>query len=195
LTGIPAFYSEWIGYGLNPETSDDSPERRRHASKLLERTSLFHILCLCVDNTPARQPYLEGLTYSYVPGQFIPAFFWKQKPRAHVATNYLSVYYGLQDEDATIKTTIAFGMLAEAYANFGFFGMAALGAVFGFVLKKLGDWATYSPILSYPGLLLVVLMAWSFQAELTMAAWLSSLYQACVAVLGVPFVMRNFLGR
>jgi hypothetical protein len=194
LTTLPAFYSEWIGYGLNPE-SDDDPTKRRHASKLLERTSLFHMMCLVVDCTPARQPYLEGLTYSYVPGQFIPSFFWKGKPPAHVATNRLSVYYGLQREEDTVKTTIAFGMLTEAYANFGFFGIALLGAAFGFWLKRIGDWSANSPILSYPGLLLVVLMAWSFQAELTLAAWLSSLYQACMAVLGVPFVMRNFLGR
>ena len=195
LAGIPAFYSEWIGYGLNLSKDGESAEDHHKGAKLLERTSLFHVLCLVVDNTPERQPYLEGATYAFVPGQFVPSFFWKDKPRAHVATNYLSVYYGLQDENSTNKTTIAFGMLAEAFANFGFFGIASLGAIFGIFLKKIGEWATYSPILSYPGLLLVVLMAWSFQSELTMAAWLSSLYQACMAVLGVPFVMRNFLGR
>ena len=195
LSEIPAFYSEWIGYALDPATSDDSAERKRRGSKLLERTSLFHILCLVVDNTPERQPYLDGHTYSFIPGQFVPTFFWKGKPPSHAATYYLSIYYGLQSSEDTLKTTIAFGMLSEAFANFGFIGVAMLGAVFGFVLKKIGDWSTYSPILSYPGLLLVVLMAWSFQSELTMAAWLSSLYQACFAVLGVPFIMRNFLGR
>jgi hypothetical protein len=42
--------------------------------------------------------------------------------------------------------------------------------------------------------LLVLLMAWSFQTELTLSIWLSSLFQAAVAVLGMPFVLRNFLG-
>ena len=50
-------------------------------------------------------------------------------------------------------------------------------------------------MLSYPGLVLIVLMAWSFQAELTMAAWIGSLYQACAVVLGIPFVVRNFIGQ
>jgi hypothetical protein len=192
LTGIPNFYLEWIGNGLDPSAARQA-DSRRAGSKLLERTSLFHIMCLVVDNTPARQPFLDGLTYSYIPAQFIPSFFWNGKPPAHVATNKLSVYYGLQSEGATAKTTIAFGMVTEAYANYGFFGIALLAATAGFVIKKIGDWASFSPILSYPGLLLVVLMAWSFQSELTMAAWLSSLYQACIAVLGVPFVLRNFL--
>ncbi len=195
LTTLPDFYSEWVGYGLTPDVVDEEATQKRHASKLLERTSLFHIMCLVVDCTPSRQDYLHGQTYGYVPPQFVPSFFWRGKPPAHVATNRLSVYYGLQREEDTTKTTIAFGMITEAYANYGYLGIAMLGATLAFLLKKIGDWATYSPILSYPGLLLVVLMAWSFQAELTMAAWVSSLYQACMAVLGVPFIMRNFLGR
>jgi len=55
LTTLPAFFSEWIEYGLHPE-SDDDPTKKRHASKLLERTSLFHIMCLVVDCTPSREP-------------------------------------------------------------------------------------------------------------------------------------------
>jgi hypothetical protein len=37
-------------------------------------------------------------------------------------------------------------------------------------------------------------MAWSFQTELTMSIWLSSLFQAAVAVLGMAFVLRRVLG-
>jgi hypothetical protein len=49
-------------------------------------------------------------------------------------------------------------------------------------------------MLSNAGLVLVLLMAWSFQSELTLSIWLSSLFQAIIAVLGVPFVLRHFLG-
>ena len=192
IAEVPAFYSEWIGYGLD---SDQSQSNKRDTSKLLDRTSLFHILCLVVSYTPERQPYLNGETYAEVPGQFIPSFFWKEKPPAHVATNRLSVYYGLQRAEDTAKTTIAFGLLTEAYANFGYIGIALLAAVFAFCFKIFGDWTAHSPMLSYPGLVLIVLMAWSFQAELTLAAWLSSLYQACAVVLGIPFLIRNFLGQ
>jgi hypothetical protein len=195
LTEIPAFYGEWLEYGFSASRSDEEESNTKAGSKLLERTSLFHILCLVVDCTPARQAYLQGETYGYVLPQLIPSFFWHNKPPAHVATNRLSTYYGLQDENATTRTTIAFGMISEAYANFGLAGVAVLAATFAFILRRVSDWSARSPILSYPGLLLVILMAWSFQSELTMAAWVGSLYQACVAVLGVPFVMRNFLGR
>jgi len=112
---------------------------------------------------------------------------------AHESTYRLSVYYGLQNEEDTKSTTIGFGMLSEAYANFGFTGAAILGALFGFVFKKVSIWTRFSPMLSYGGLLLVLLMAWSFQTELTLSIWLSSMFQACVAVLGTPFLLRRFL--
>jgi hypothetical protein len=188
VTELPAFFGEWIQDGL------DLHQKSGLTGKLLERTSLFQIICLVVDNTPDRLPCLDGLTYGQIPGQFVPRFFWPEKPVAHISTYTLSIYYGLQRPEDTEKTTIAFGLLAEAYANFGFYGAGLLGAVFAFCLKKYGLWTQQSPILSNAGLLLVLLMAWSFQTELTLSIWLSSLFQAAVAVLGVPFVLRHFLG-
>jgi len=188
LTELPGFFTEWIQDGL------DLHQKKSITGKLIERTSLFQMICLVVDNTPDRLPYLNGETYGQIPGQFVPRFFWAEKPVAHISTYTLSIYYGLQRPEDTLKTTIAFGLLAEAYANFGFYGAGILGAVFAFCFKKYSLWASQSPILSAAGLLLVLLMAWSFQTELTLSIWLSSLFQAAVAVLGVPFVLRNFLG-
>ncbi len=194
LTELPAFYLQWVQFGLQAPVlgSDESTESA--SSKLLERTSLMHILCLVVHYTPDRQPHLDGETYGYVLPQLIPRFFWPEKPRSHVATYRLSIYYGLQDENATFKTTIAFGLLSEAYANFGLFGAALLGGFFGFVLKKLQVLSSHSPMFSLAGLLMVLLTAWSLNAELTLAAWVSSLFQAIVVALGIPLLIRSFLG-
>ncbi len=192
ITQLPEYYSEWISYGLQ---SPEEQKTGRETTKVLDRSSLFHMMCLVVSRTPSQLPFLEGETYSYVPGQFVPSFFWKEKPVAHVATNKLSVYYGLQVAESTAKTTIAFGLMTEAYANFGMFGIALLAATFAFAFKRFSDMSSLSPVLSYPGLVLVVLMAWSFQTELTLAAWLSSFYQACFVILGIPFLMRNLLGN
>jgi hypothetical protein len=188
LAEIPRFFGEWFQHGL---------ERHSQASltgKLIERTSLFQMICLVVDNTPNPLPFLNGETYAQIPGQFVPHFFWPNKPVGHISTYTLSIYYGLQRPEDTQKTTIAFGLLAEAYANFGFYGVGLLGALFAFCLKKYSLWTQQSPMFSYAGLLLVLLMAWSFQTELTLSIWLSSLSQAIVAVLGLPFVLRHFLG-
>ncbi len=190
LTQLPAYFTEWFRFGLEPTSGGKTVSQ-----KMLERTSLMHLLCLIIDNTPDRQPYLYGATYRHVLPQLIPRFFWPEKPRSHVATFELGIYYGLQREEDTTTTTIAFGLLTEAYANFGLFGAIALGAFWGVSLKKLQIWSTFSPMFSFAGLLMVLLTAWAFNAELTMAAWISSLEQAMIMLLGVPLVIRNLFGQ
>lgn len=188
FTDLPAFYTEWIGYGLAPpETRTEDTLASR---KLIERTSLLHMMTLVVDSTPSRQPFLDGETYGHILPQLIPRLFWPQKPLGHVSTHRLAVYYGLQDEESTLKTTIGFGVIVEAYANFGYTGLILLGCLIGASTRLAGVWTLHSPIISYPGLFMILLMAWSFQIELPMSAWISSLYQAALAVLGIPFVLR-----
>lgn len=189
MSQLPAYLSEWVGFGLEPTSGDKTVSQ-----KMLERTSLMHILCLIVDYTPSRQDYLYGKTYAHVLPQLIPRLFWPDKPRSHIATYELSIYYGLQDEEATEKTTIAFGLLTEAYANFGIGGAILLGAFWGYWLKKLQIWSAFSPMFSFAGLLMVLVTAWGFNAELTMAAWVSSLEQAVLVVLGLPLLLRSLFG-
>lgn len=189
LTQLPAFFAEWIDFGMQPTSGDKSASQ-----KMLERTSLMHLLCLIIDCTPERQAYLYGSTYRHVLPQLIPRFFWAGKPRSHVATYELAIYYGLQREEDTASTTIAFGLLTESYANFGLFGAVLLGVFWGTALKKLQIWSTFSPMFSFAGLFMILLTAWSFNAELTMAAWISSLEQAVLVVLGVPLIIRSLFG-
>ncbi|ATC65698.1 hypothetical protein CMV30_18055 [Nibricoccus aquaticus] len=189
---LPQFYSTWFQHGLALSESEPGGKNKM-TSKLIERTSLLHILCLVVSNSPQPNPYLEGETYGYIPGQFVPRFFWPEKPPGHVSTSRLSVYYGLQTEEETHRTTIGFGMVAEAYANFGFFGVIGIAAFLAALLKKISGLAEGGPLLSYGGVLMVILLAWSFQVEFTLSLWLSSLYQACLAVLGLCYALRKFI--
>ena len=189
MSELPAYFSEWVEFGLQPTSGDKTVSQ-----KMLERTSLMHILCLIVDYTPARQDYLYGKTYGHVLPQLIPRLFWPDKPRSHIATYELGIYYGLQQEEDNATTTIAFGLLTEAYANFGLAGAILLGVFWGYSLKKLQIWSTFSPMFSFAGLLMVLLTAWAFNAELTMAAWVSSLEQAVIVVLGLPMVIRGLFG-
>ncbi|MFT3867260.1 MAG: hypothetical protein QM715_02070 [Nibricoccus sp.] len=189
-TELPAFYSAWFSHGLKPESSEGS--QKKLTGKLIDRTSLIHILCLVATYSPEPLPYLHGDTYADIPAQFVPRLVWPNKPLGHVSTSRLSVYYGLQDEEDTLKTTIGFGMVSEAFANFGFAGLAGLGLLVGFAFKKTMSAAARGPLFSYGGLLTIILLAWSFQVEFTLSIWLSSLYQASIVVLGIPFLLRMF---
>lgn len=191
LHHLPAFFSEWVQLGLT--TADESGDEQM-AKKLLDRASLFHILCLVTSTSPAQQPFLEGATYLHIPGQFIPRLFWPDKPQAHISTSTLAIYYGLQTDETVRNATIGFGMVAEAYANFGAIGVFLFGALLGALYKRVQTATAHSPMLSYPGLFLIILTAWSLQGESTLAIWLSSMSQACIGVLGVPFVIRRAFG-
>jgi hypothetical protein len=188
LGELPAFYGEWFQAGLKPRAQSET----KAGKLLLERNSLLQILCLVIDRTPDFQPYLSGQTYEQIPGQFVPRLFWPDKPRGHISTYTLSIYYGLQSEEATHETTIAFGFLPEAYANFGIWGALGLGVTFGVCFRKITRWSVRSPVFSYAGLMLILLSAWSFQTELTLSGWLASLFQGSVSIFAFAFVFRRF---
>lgn len=192
ITQLPDFYSEWIHHGL--DFSEDEQTGTKVTRKLIERTSLFQMVCLVVSTTPSQQPYLDGDTYKDIPAQFVPRPLWAGKPLGHVSNSKLSVYYGLQTEEGTQTTTIGFGMIAEAFANFGFVGVAGIGALLAFAFKKVQCWASESPLFSYGGLIVVILLAWSFQVEFTLSIWLASFYQACLAAIVLPFALRKIVG-
>ena len=144
--------------------------------------------------TPEKKPFLNGLTYANLPAQFVPRFFWPNKPGAHESTSQMSIYYGLQRMEDTSRTTIGFGMTIEAYVNFGLPGVIMLGVFLGWFYKLVDGLTRHSPLMSYAGLFTVVLIAWSFQTEMPLSMWTSSMFQACVAIMGIPFLIRNFLG-
>ncbi|MCR6657363.1 MAG: hypothetical protein NVV63_16485 [Opitutus sp.] len=192
---LPSFFTKWVEYGVTTVPGNDPDEEQQLAAKLLDRTSLFHLLCLVQAQTPDWKPFLNGETYWGIPAQFVPRILWPDKPLAHAATSTMSVYYGLQRIEDTATTTIGFGMLIESYVNFGMFGVAGFAAFFGFFYKQVHARCADSPMLSFAGLFTVVLMAWSFQTEAPLGMWLSSMFQACVAVMAVPFLLRNLFGR
>jgi hypothetical protein len=190
VSGLPAFYAEWLTASYE---ESQQAENKSASIKLFERASLLHMLCLVVDRTPDRQPFLGGQSYQDLPWQFVPRLFWPEKPRGHVSTYMLSIYYGLQTEEGTQTTTIGFGMLAESYANFGWLGCLVLGLVFGCGLKLITVWTRYSPLLSVPGVLLVVLTKWMLETGQTLSVWTSSLFQACVCIGFLAITLRKFL--
>ena len=194
ISTLPRFFANWVEAGLTVTGETDKRSPDELASRLLDRSSLFHMLCMVVHYTPDRRAYMEGDTYLDIPGQFVPRFLWPNKPLGHVSTTKLSVYYGLQREEDTEKTTIGFGLLPEAYANFGFSGACGLAIFFGALFKWVEMRTSESPQLSIAGIMLIIFTAWSFQTEFPLSMWLSSLFQACCAVVFLPLLYRKLFG-
>ncbi len=189
LTQLPAFFTEWIGFGLGSGKTSEEEDVR---SSLFERASLIQMLCLSVDQVPEYRPYLNGQSYVDIPALFIPRFVWPDKPSSLMANVRLGMHFGLVDPDTPFKVSIAFGMISEAYLNFGVIGPPLLGLITGLFFKRVALLSQNVPPLSALGLLTILLTAWSFQAEFVLATWLSSIFQAAVVCIGLPLAYRKF---
>jgi len=128
LMQVPGMLTDWFVEGISDIGS--AAARARNPS-LLERTSLLHMVLAVQEATPKIIPYLEGETYEMLPQMLVPRFLEPDKIESQAVLNLLSVRYGRESAEDTAKTTIGWGMVSEAYANFGNFGVIAVGAVFG----------------------------------------------------------------
>ena len=194
LTELPGFYSQWVSLGMAASKQQEEVNRSL-TENLFERASLFQMLCLVADRVPAYQPYLYGQSYEDIPALLIPRIVWPEKPSTLLSNVRLALYFHLVDEDTALKVSIAFGPLAEAYANFGLVGMALLGLFVGLGFKYASLLSVGAAQLSAIGLFVILLTAWSFQVELVAATWVTSLFQAAVVVLGVPLLYRFFFRK
>lgn len=195
LTQLPAFFSQWMQFAFDEKANEEA--ELNMGSRIAERASLFHMLGYVMMRVPAYDPYLDGETYKDVPAQIIPRIIWPGKPAPHLSNVRLAIYFGFVTEESASKVSIAFGIPTEAYANFGLLGMGLIGALLGLVYKTAALMSANQPIFSAAGLTMIILTAWSFQAELVLATWFSSAFQACIMVVGLPLAARHFglLGR
>jgi len=187
---LPAFFSEWVGYSLQASGSDEALETKKPT--IFDRASLIHMLSMSVERVPETLPYLHGESYVDIPAQVIPRFLWPDKPSSLLANVRLALYFNLIKIESAFEVSIAFGMIAESYINFGYLGVGVLGLLFGLGFKRIAQLAQNAPQFSALGILMILLTAWSFQIELVLATWLSSLFQACVVCIGLPLLYRRF---
>lgn len=193
LTQIPAFFTRWVELGLSNEKVGDDSKDQTLTYGLMRRASLFQIVCVAVDTMPYRAPYLYGASYTMIPSQIAPRFLWPDKPSPQLSVKLLSVQLGILSMEETETTSVGFGLLTEAYANFGFLAVSVLGAMFGFLFSRLALATEQCATISAAGMLRILCLVWILSAEVTLAVWLSSLYQACIAI-GVPlFAFKTFL--
>ncbi|MCU0792644.1 MAG: hypothetical protein MUE42_07300 [Opitutaceae bacterium] len=186
---LPAFFQEWFTYSVAAKEEDET------RSSLVERASLIQMLCLSVDRVPSIRPYLNGESYVDIPAQFIPRPLWPGKPSSLLANIRLAIHFNLVDPDDPYSVSIAFGIISEAYVNFGLIGVLLLGFMFGLVFKYFALLSQSAPQFSAVGIFMILLTAWSFQAELVLATWLASLFQAAVVCVGIPLGYRFVTNR
>ncbi|MFI5335194.1 MAG: hypothetical protein ACHQ5A_00280 [Opitutales bacterium] len=189
---VPRYYAEWVGYGLQGSGDREKQGRTGTNSNLFQRASLTQIVCYAVETVPDRTPYFDGATYSYVLPQILPRFLWPDKPSPNDSVKMLSIRLGLLTADEADNTSIGFGLITESYVNFGIYGTAALGLVFGWALRRIALGTAACNTLSVGGIFRILCLAWCLNTETTLAVWLSSLYQACISIFVPLLLLRSF---
>ena len=184
----PAFLVEWIETSMQAIHRSKDDEAR--GESLLERSSLMHWLLYFQARTPREIPYLNGATYAAIPRMFVPRIFDPEKPMSSEAGDLIAVTYEIQTREGTETTHLAFGLLDEAFANFGFVGMAGLGILLGGIYGKVGHWARSMPILSFRSLFAVLVASYCFEAEFTSTYYVAAMFQSTIVlvVVGIVFM-------
>jgi hypothetical protein len=195
LLTLPQFYADWLGYGLEEVGSVagivTGPKKEDAASSIFERSGNLHMLLLVQKKTPTEVPYFDGATYAPIPRLLIPRFIDDQKGISHAGNVMLTVNYGLQTIEQTASTSIGWGLLPEAYANFGYLGIAGLAIVLAIFYGLITNITVGVPMTSLRFVLGLLIMAAATRAD-TMGIFVTTQFQGVVGVsLAAMVLMRR----
>jgi O-antigen polysaccharide polymerase Wzy len=102
---------------------------------IVQRVNLLNQTAHVVEFTPNPVPYQDGATYTPIVLNLVPRLVWPDKPSVNQPNQFYQVAYGLTAPSNLSHVSIASGVIAEGYMNFGWFGVAVvmflLGIVFG----------------------------------------------------------------
>jgi hypothetical protein len=188
----PEFFGRWIEASLarTPLLNDMPVTRHRTKDSGIERASIIHMLMLVQQKSPDPKPFLHGETYAVIPYLLVPRILDPDKPRALEGQYILCIYYGLQTRAQALKTGIAFGLPAEAYANFGYTGVTILALILGCAHGLVTRYCFALPVLSLRSLFALIFIGLSLRNEASGAVVITTLVQATLVLFaGTWFIM------
>jgi hypothetical protein len=197
LADLPDRFGEWAELSWLALTTPDEADgdNKRATQRLSDRVNNF------VNILEARDAMVNGGvapfgggTYTVIPLLLIPRFLWSDKPRTHEGMVALNVHFGRQSREDSIVTYISWGLLPEAYANFGpLFGALFIGLALGALAGAVEFWGRTFPFTSLEALLvlsLTVQLGTSF--EMVASLWITSMFQMIIALtVGTFYFVRK----
>ena len=189
VADIPSRLSEWFKAGLEVLASG------QESTSIVERASLMQMLLRAQYMSPDPVPFLGGQTYALIPALLVPRFLNPEKPASQAGMDLLNIRYGVLTREDVQSTAVGWGLMSEAYANFGWAGVLVCGVVFGLLIGLITAWAAGAPPLSAQTMLGIVTMAISVSLEADAATYITSLFQAAIAIYVLSHVIRILSDR
>jgi hypothetical protein len=125
------FVNELISKGEKEENSNNEEDYRNTFWRL---TYPLSAVSMVEKKTPMIVPYWEGESYEKLFYKFIPRFIWKDKPSENSGQEFGHRYFILDDTDK--KTSMNTPIIAEAYMNYGYFGMFLIFVFMAFLMSS-----------------------------------------------------------
>ena len=183
IVQLPGMMLDWFTAGIGGTVSKALGSRQPENNSLLERTSLLHMVLAVQEATPSIIPYLEGGTYALLPSMLVPRFLSPDKTESQAGLNLLSVRYGRQNAEDTYKTTLGWGMVAEAYANYGNPAVVVVGALFGVLCGMMMRLSATAAPLSFAMLMAIASTLALCNLELDVSSLAVSMLQTAGGIL------------
>jgi hypothetical protein len=126
LMSMPFILLEWTEAGLKSLLVDSQQEE-----SVLDRTSLLTVLLRVQRLSPNFIPYLQGETYEMIPELLVPRILAPEKKASQAAMVLLNLRFGIQTAEQAAITALGWGLIPEAFANFGMGGVIGIGLLLG----------------------------------------------------------------
>jgi hypothetical protein len=201
---LPSIFAEWseasydaiVENNTEPTKGLVGADQAAKNQTLLDRIDNLQNLLFVIDAIDSNHVKpLHGATYALIPPLLVPRVFWPNKPRSHEGQILLNVHFGRQDLDSTLVTYIAWGLLPEAYGNFGpIMGSVTLGVAMGLVFAWVENFTARKLVVSMEGFLsLCLLLSLMNSFEMVASVLVTSTFQSMIVISAAsyPFVHRT----
>lgn len=185
-TQYATLYSDWVSNSMSAVTQPS--EAQGKSEDLGSRASVSEMLLKVMKESGSERAYLNGQTYEIIPQLLVPRFLNSNKIRGAEANHILSVHYGIKTYAETFVTAIGWGILQEAYANFGWSGTVALGIFIGTLYGYITYWSANSPPTSFRFLVATIFLILAIRTEITMGTFITVSVQS----LFLLYMIRSF---
>ena len=148
-----------------------------------------------IDLFPRTRRFDMGISYAYAASTLIPNVQWKVHPA--VSHGLLSDWLisNVDPDIARIGGVLGYSFLAEEFANFGWYGVALISAVLGYILIRLFRWGTADGDPAKAAMIAAFLASFLVFARGESASIVRSLaWYACIPYL-VACIITSYLPR
>jgi len=184
----PLLIQKWFETGLN------TISRNTNHQSVSDRASLLPQMIRVQTLTPDRVPYLDGESYTYLAGMLVPRILNPNRGSTQVVMNLLDVRYGFLTREETRSTAVGVNIVPEAFANFGYLGVIAIGIFFGIFTGYFTRISISQEATSLPTLFAIAAMVTVINLEADLSYLMTTFFQSAVAVTVFYYGLRFMFG-